>query len=138
MSFLLKLKNIQNINDIFMKNQRYINLLTRFRIVDNSEIGKFEADTKPPFMIGRNPNNGRYKIGDVIAISFKHKVMKAMIVALKEHNRRTCPKYSDNCIILLDENKTPIGTRVTIPLPAVIKKRLPTHHKIHSMCKTFL
>ncbi|XP_011497147.1 PREDICTED: 39S ribosomal protein L14, mitochondrial [Ceratosolen solmsi marchali] len=100
----------------------YIIKMTRLRVVDNSQIGKqamFEG--KPPKCIHiYNKLNIGY-IGDKILIAIKGEKKKGILVGLKQKQQAKIPKYDSNNIVLIEDNGTPLGTRIYVPIPHILR-----------------
>nr|CAH0113123.1 unnamed protein product [Daphnia galeata] len=124
-----------------------IQLLTRLRVVDNSPIGK-EAmiEGRPPKCIHvYNPTRiGR--IGDKVLVAIKGQKKKAVIVGLKQKQSPFIPKFDSNNIVLIEDNGSPIGTRIHVPVPSILRKILKERSvakkidftKLLSICTKFV
>nr|CAG4643670.1 EOG090X0MX9 [Ilyocryptus agilis] len=102
-----------------------IQLLTRLRVVDNSPIGK-EAmlEGKPPKCIHVYNKTGVGTIGDKVLVAIKGQKKKAVIVGVKQKQKALIPKFDSNNIVLIEDNGTPIGTRIHVPIPSILRKIL--------------
>ncbi|XP_063230761.1 large ribosomal subunit protein uL14m [Bacillus rossius redtenbacheri] len=124
--------------------------LTRLRVVDNSEIGKQAmAEGKPPRCIHIYNKVGVGKIeraigswpqvtafvdsckGDKVLVAIKGQKKKGIIVGAKQIQKPLVPKFDTNNIVLIDDNGTPLGTRIHVPIPIVLRTILKekTHAK---------
>ncbi|XP_043786980.1 39S ribosomal protein L14, mitochondrial isoform X2 [Apis laboriosa] len=84
--------------------------LTRLRVVDNSEIGKQAMmEGKPPRCIHVYNKKGVGYIGDRV------------LVAIKGEKKK----------VLIDDNGTPLGTRIHVPIPHILRTIMKekTHSK---------
>ncbi|XP_016920534.1 large ribosomal subunit protein uL14m isoform X2 [Apis cerana] len=84
--------------------------LTRLRVVDNSEIGKQAMmEGKPPRCIHIYNKKGIGYIGDRV------------LVAIKGEKKK----------VLIDDNGTPLGTRIHVPIPHILRTimKKKTHSK---------
>ncbi|KAF1744489.1 hypothetical protein MXB_5445 [Myxobolus squamalis] len=133
----VKFCSVENRWFVANDQKRCINLLTRFRVVDNSELGKLGPRDRPPYLISRHKKR-RYQLGDIVTVAIKGKTSKAMIVGLKKKSGLFIPSTSTNNIILLDENKNPLGTRATVPIPMIIGTLRKDCPKILSMVSKFI
>lgn len=109
-----------------------IRKLTRLRVVDNSEIGKRAmAEGKPPKCIHIYNKQGVGRIGDRVMVAIKGEKKKGILVGLKQKQRVKIPKYDSNNIVLIDDNGTPLGTRIHVPIPTILRTILKekTHSK---------
>nr|CAD7193769.1 unnamed protein product [Timema douglasi] len=96
--------------------------LTRLRVVDNSDIGKQAmAEGKPPRCIHVYNKKGIGKIGDKILVAIKGEKKKGIIVGAKQNQKTLVPKFDTNNLVLIDDNGTPLGTRIHVPIPTVLR-----------------
>nr|CAG4644511.1 EOG090X0MX9 [Lepidurus arcticus] len=100
-------------------------LLTRLRVVDNSPIGKQAMlEGKPPKCIHVYNKKRVGTIGDKVLVAIKGQKKKAIIVGVKQKQKALTPKFDSNNIVLIDDNGTPVGTRILVPIPTVLRKIL--------------
>ncbi|XP_046649113.1 39S ribosomal protein L14, mitochondrial-like [Daphnia pulicaria] len=102
-----------------------IQLLTRLRVVDNSPIGK-EAmlEGRPPKCIHVYNKTGVGTIGDKVLVAIKGQKKKAVIIGCKQKQKPLIPKFDSNNIVLIEDNGSPIGTRIHVPMPSILRKIL--------------
>lgn len=120
-----------------------IQKLTRLRVVDNSEIGKRAmAEGKPPKCIHVYNKKGIGKIGmhrkkcvsidqlncvqtsfvgDKVLVAIKGEKKKGILVGLKQNQATKVPKFDSNNVVLIDDNGTPLGTRIHVPIPTILR-----------------
>nr|CAG4636721.1 EOG090X0MX9 [Eubosmina coregoni] len=104
---------------------REIQLLTRLRVVDNSAIGKQAMmEGRPPKCIHVYNQTGVGTIGDKVLVAIKGQKKRAVIVGVKQKQKAFIPKFDSNNIVLIEDNGTPIGTRIHVPVPSVLRKIL--------------
>ena len=116
---------------------RSVILLTKLKIVDNSENAKKVTRLDQPYCIKLPRNNRLAKFGDIIKIAHRGKVHNALLVS----NRRPSkwlPRYDSNNIILLNEKFEPVGTRIFGPLPSAIRRKEGQYSKIIAMATKFI
>lgn len=119
-----------------------IRKLARLRVVDNSDIGKSAmAEGKPPKCIHVYNKRGvgyigtlmYFKVGfyydifvsgDKVLVAIKGEKKKAILVGLKQKQQPLVPKFDSNNIVLIDDNGTPLGTRIHTPIPTILRKIL--------------
>uniref|UniRef100_A0A1A9WX37 Large ribosomal subunit protein uL14m n=1 Tax=Glossina brevipalpis TaxID=37001 RepID=A0A1A9WX37_9MUSC len=109
-----------------------IRKLARLRVVDNSEIGKRAmAEGRPPRCIHVYNKRGVGYIGDKVLVAIKGEMKKGILVGLKQNQKPKVPKFDSNNLVLIDDNGTPLGTRIHVPVPTklrtILKER--THAK---------
>uniref|UniRef100_A0A8D8QSN2 Large ribosomal subunit protein uL14m n=1 Tax=Cacopsylla melanoneura TaxID=428564 RepID=A0A8D8QSN2_9HEMI len=96
--------------------------MSRLRVVDNSEIGRQAmAEGKPPKVIGVYNQNHIATIGDRVLLAIKGEKKKGIIVGVKKHQKPNIPKMDTNNVVLIDENGTPLGTRIHVPIPSMLR-----------------
>uniref|UniRef100_A0A2S2QD23 Large ribosomal subunit protein uL14m n=1 Tax=Sipha flava TaxID=143950 RepID=A0A2S2QD23_9HEMI len=96
--------------------------LTRLRVVDNSKIGKQAmAEGKPPRCIHIYNKKGIGTIGDKILVAIKGEKVKAIIVGCVKEQKANIPRFDSNNIVLIDDNGTPLGTRINVPIPIMLR-----------------
>ncbi|KAK9880059.1 hypothetical protein WA026_008573 [Henosepilachna vigintioctopunctata] len=128
--------NISSLRHIGLSSQQYISKcyfhqtaslgeirkMARLRVVDNSEIGKRAmAEGKPPKCIHVYNKTGVGKIGDVVLVAIKGEKKKGILVGLKQKQNPKVPKYDCNNLVLIDDNGTPLGTRIHVPIPTILR-----------------
>ncbi|KAJ0175910.1 hypothetical protein K1T71_008084 [Dendrolimus kikuchii] len=109
-----------------------VRLLTRLRVVDNSEIGKRAmAEGKPPKIICVYNKRRVGFIGDRVMVAIKGQKKKGILVGLKQTQNVKVPKFDSNNVVLIDDNGTPLGTRIHVPIPTILRTILKerTHAK---------
>lgn len=99
-----------------------VRLLTRLRVVDNSEIGKRAMmEGKPPKTIHVYNIKRVGLIGDKVLMAIKGEKKKGILVGLKQLQKRNVPKFDTNNVVLIDDNGTPLGTRIFVPIPNILR-----------------
>lgn len=99
--------------------------LTRMRVVDNSEIGKRAMLTgRPPKVIHIYNKKGVGTIGDKVMVAIRGEKKKAIIVGCKQMQDARVPRYDSNNIVLVDDNGTPLGNRIFVPIPTILRTRM--------------
>ncbi|XP_074662211.1 large ribosomal subunit protein uL14m-like [Tubulanus polymorphus] len=119
-------------------NQHLIKL-TRVRVVDNSAIGKAAAISgKPAYVIHVYNKTGVGTIGDKVLVAIQGQKKRGYIVGCKQKQRAMVPRFDSNNIVLIEDNGTPTGTRVTVPLPSMLRSMKGDFTKILSLATTFV
>lgn len=99
-----------------------VRLLTRLRVVDNSDIGKRAMmEGKPPKTIHVYNTKRVGFIGDKVMVAIKGEKKKGILVGLKQLQKTKVPKFDTNNVVLIDDNGTPLGTRIFTPIPTVLR-----------------
>ncbi|KAL0115542.1 hypothetical protein PUN28_010811 [Cardiocondyla obscurior] len=120
----------RSISTSTFKNQ--IIKLSRLRVVDNSEIGRQAMmEGKPPRCIHVYNKLGVGYIGDRILVAIKGEKKKGILVGLKQKQSPKIPKFDSNNLVLIDDNGTPLGTRIQVPIPHILRTKMKekTHTK---------
>lgn len=99
-----------------------IRKLSRLRVVDNSEIGKRAmAEGKPPRVIHVYNKKEIGLIGDKVMVAIKGEKKKGILVGLKQVQMPKVPKFDTNNVVLIDDTGTPLGTRIHVPIPTILR-----------------
>lgn len=62
--------------------------------------------------------------GDRVLVAIKGEKKKAIIVGVRKHQPYFLPRTDTNNIVLIEDNGTPLGTRIHVPIPIVLRKIL--------------
>lgn len=99
-----------------------IRKLARLRVVDNSDLGKRAmAEGRPPRCIHVYNKRGIGLIGDKVLVAIKGEMKKGILVGLKQKQKPKIPKFDSNNLVLIDDNGTPLGTRIHVPVPTILR-----------------
>jgi len=49
---------------------------------------------------------------------------KAIVVGVKRHQKHGIPRSDTNNIVFIDDNGTPLGTRIHVPIPMMLRRIL--------------
>lgn len=122
---------------------------TRLLVVDNSTLGK-EANIsgRLAYCIHVYKRGFRKKhmphatLGDQVLVAIKGEMKKALVVGANIHvnyRKHGIPSTDTNNIVLLDDEKNPLGTRVLAPIPGVLLKKRgdSTFSKVLSITNKF-
>nr|CAG4635236.1 EOG090X0MX9 [Alona affinis] len=117
--------NIWKHPDYSKHSYNAIQLLTRLRVVDNSPIGK-EAmlEGRPPRVIHVYNKRANGTIGDKVMVAIKGQKRKGVIVGVKQKQKPFVPRFDSNNVVLIEDNGTPLGTRIHVPIPSILRKIL--------------
>lgn len=106
--------------------------LARLRVVDNSDIGKKAMmEGKPPRIIHVYNRRGVGFVGDRVLMAIKGQKRKGILVGCKQTQKLKVPKYDTNNVVLIDDMGTPLGTRIFVPIPTILRTLMKekTHSK---------
>lgn len=109
-----------------------IRKMCRLRVVDNSLLGKKAmADGKPPRVIHVYNRRHIGFIGDVVLLAIKGEKKKGILVGCKQLQNPKVPRFDTNNVVLIDDNGTPLGTRIQVPIPNILRTQMKekTHRK---------
>ncbi|KAH8273323.1 hypothetical protein KR044_004225 [Drosophila immigrans] len=99
-----------------------IRKLARLRVVDNSDLGKRAmAEGRPPRCIHVYNKRGVGLVGDKVLVAIKGQMKKGILVGLKQKQRLKQPQFDSNNLVLIDDNGSPLGTRIHVPIPTVLR-----------------
>jgi len=99
-----------------------IRKLARLRVVDNSEIGKKAMlEGRPPRCIHVYNKRSVGFIGDKVLVAIKGQMKKGILVGLKQNQKPKIPKFDSNNIVLIDDNGSPLGNRIHVPIPTILR-----------------
>lgn len=118
--------------------KRNITLLTTFKVVDNSILGKRVKKNRKPYLIGFYRKRKTADQGDVIRVAIAGKTNKAVVIGTRKTKHHTLPRYDNNCIVLVDENLAPLGTRIKAPIPTIMRKRQDKLSKVLALATRFI
>ena len=116
---------------------RGVVLLTKLKLVDNSENAKKVTRLDRPYCIKLPKNNKVGKFGDVIKIAHRGKVHNALIVSNRMPSK-WLPRYDSSNIILLNDKLDPVGTRIIGPLPSAIRRKEGQYSKVIAIATKFI
>merc|ERR1711935_471937 len=105
--------------------------LSRLRVVDNSLLGQeAEQASRPPRCIHVYNPKGVGTIGDRILVAIKGQKKQAYIVGVKQKQKAMVPRFDSNNIVLVEDNGTPTGTRIRVPIPSKLRGKEGEFSKI--------
>ena len=120
---------------------------TRLRPVCNAQIGREAlAEGKPPKVIqvyskvhARKSHGAYGKLGDKVLMTIKGEMKKGIVVGLKVPQLHGIPRFDTNNVVLIEDNGSPIGNRINVPIPNCIKPILKrnSHAKKADYTKLF-
>lgn len=134
-SILSNFKSISRISSNFFHTTSACNeirLLSKLRVVDNSEIGKRAMmEGKPPKTIHVYNKRRVGYLGDKVMVAIKGEKRKGILVGLKQKQKVKVPKFDTNNVVLIDDAGTPLGNRIFVPIPTVLRTIMKekTHSK---------
>lgn len=94
--------------------------LTRVRVVDNSKLA-LQAYHRYPRVIHVYHKTGFGRVGDVVLLAIGGIMKKALIVGQKQPMGPMVARTDSNNVILIGDDGTPEGTRITVPIPAYLR-----------------
>ncbi|XP_050738543.1 39S ribosomal protein L14, mitochondrial-like [Eriocheir sinensis] len=98
---------------------------TRLRVVDNSALGKAAMmEGRPPKCIHIYNKKGIGTTGDKVLVAIKGQKKQAILTGCHQDQKPLVPKFDSNNIVLIDENGSPLGTRIHVPIPTMLRKKL--------------
>lgn len=101
-----------------------IQKMTRLRVVDDSAIGKQAMlEGKPPKCIQVYTKTGFGTIGDKVMVAIKGQKKRGYIVGVKQIQKHSVPRFDSNNLVLIDDDGSPLGTRIHAPIPVLLRGR---------------
>ena len=77
---------------------------------------------RAPRVIHVYNKTGIASIGDKILLAVKGQKQKALVVGTKNfHRNSSIPNYDTNNCVLVDDQNTPLGTRINVPIPSLLR-----------------
>lgn len=102
-----------------------IRKMARLRVVDNSKLGKAAMlEGKPPRCIHVYNKKGVGHTGDKVLVAVKGQMKRAILVGCHQNQKPLMPKFDTNNIVLIDDNGSPLGNRIHVPIPTMLRKKL--------------
>lgn len=114
--------------------------MTRIRIVDDSQLAKDGMNyRRAPKVIQVYNKKGIGNIGDKVLLAVKGQKQKAIIVGCKNYARKyeLGPNFDTNNCVLVDDQMTPLGTRITVPIPSSLRSN-PNCAKLIAIATKFV
>lgn len=124
-------------SSLLQQPRRMVGLLTKVKLVDNSENAKKVKKLDQPYCIKLPRNSKVAGFGEIITIAHLGKVHKALIVSNRMPSKRF-PRYDTHNVILLNEKLEPVGTRIMGPVPSVLRKRDRDLSKVIAIATKFI
>ena len=116
-----------------------IRKLSRLRVVDNSIIGReAELAGKPARCIHVYNKKGVGKLGDKVLVAIRGQKKRGYLVGLKQKQETMVPRFDSNSIVLVEDNGTPTGTRIRVPIPSILRSKTGDMTKILSLATRFI
>ncbi|XP_015773025.1 PREDICTED: 39S ribosomal protein L14, mitochondrial-like isoform X2 [Acropora digitifera] len=117
---------------------RSITLLTTFKVIDNSALAQRVKKNRQPYLIGFYRKRKTADPGDLIRVAIAGKTNKALVIGTRKTKHHTVPRYDNNCIVLVDDNLAPLGTRIKGPVPTIIRRRQAKYSKVLALASRFI
>ena len=93
---------------------------------------------RPPKIIHVYNKKSIGQIGDRILLAVKGQKQKAIIVGCKNmHRKDGIPNFDTNNCVLVDDQDTPLGARITVPIPAKLRSN-PNCAKLVAIATKFV
>ena len=113
--------------------------MSRMKVVDDSKLARDGMAYKRAPKIIHVYNKKRIgTIGDRVLLAVKGQKQKAIIVGCKNYNRKDgIPNFDTNNCVLVDDQDTPLGSRITVPIPAKLRSH-PNCTKLVALATHFV
>ena len=111
---------------------------SRLRIVDNSELGKEAAlINKPPKVIRVYNKANKGCLGDKVLVAIRGTMKRGYLVGLKQFEPGH-PRFDSNNLVLVNDDGSPMGSRIQVPIPSVLRGRPGDISKIFAIATKFV
>lgn len=89
------------------------------------------AEGKPPRVIHVYNKSGVGYVGAKVMVAIKGEKKKGILVGCKQMQRAKIPRFDTNNVVLIDDNGSPLGTRIHVPIPNILRTIMKekTHSK---------
>lgn len=95
-------------------------------VVDNCEIGRRvkEAQKKVKVIHVYRKKQRHFvgTTGDKVLVTILGEMKKGYIVGCVQEQPAFVPRFDSNNVVLVDDHDVPLGTRITVPIPNVLRK----------------
>lgn len=126
---------------------RHIIKLTRLRVVDNSELGKqAELEGRPARCLQVYNHTEIGTTGDLVLVAICGQKKKGVLVGVKQKQKPKIPKFDTNNLVLVEPSGAPLGTRINVAIPHIVRTMLkkktyskgPDYTKILAIASKFI
>jgi len=71
-------------------------------------------------------------------LAIKGQKKRAYVVGVKQKQKPGVPRFDSNNVVLIEDNGTPVGTRITVPVPSTLRSKEGDFTKILSLATKFV
>lgn len=113
--------------------------MARVKVVDNSALGREAVAAGKPARIIHVYNKKEVAyLGDKVLLAIRGQKKKAYLVGLKQKQKPNVPRFDSNNVVLVDDSGSPLGTRITVPIPSKLRSKEGDFTKILSLATKFV
>ena len=113
--------------------------LARVRVVDNSSLGRAATVAGRPARVIHVYNKQEVAhLGDKVLLAIKGQKKRAYVVGVKQKQKPGVPRFDSNNVVLVEDNGSPVGTRITVPVPSMLRGKEGDFTKILSIATKFV
>lgn len=115
--------------------------LTRMNVVDNSIYAKQVKEAGKKVKIIRIYNKSRHQmggLGDRVLVTILGEMRRGIVVGCKQTQKTFVPRFDSNNLVLLDKNNVPLGTRITAPIPNLLRKQGASTARMMAIASQFV
>jgi PREDICTED: similar to ENSANGP00000026912 len=76
---------------------------------------------KPPYCFHIYNKVSKGSVGDKVMMAIKGKKKKGIIVGMRLRQEPGVARYDSNNVVLIDDNGNPLGTRILVPIPNMLR-----------------
>ena len=77
-------------------------------------------------------------IGDKVLVAIKGQKKRGFIVGVKQKQAANVPRFDSNNVVLVEDNGTPTGTRIRVPIPSMLRRKKGEFSKILGIATKFV
>lgn len=112
--------------------------------MDNSEIGKKAMlEGRPPRVIcvyktAPRKELPKAEVGQKVLLAIKGEMKKAIVVGLKRKQESFTPRFDSNNVVLIDDKGNPLGNRILVPIPNILRNDQYRLNKLVAIATKFV
>lgn len=72
-----------------------------------------------------------------VLLAIQGQKKKGILVGLKQVQKRMIPRFDTNNVVLMEDETTPTGTRIRVPIPSCLRGKGPNFTKLLSCATKF-
>ena len=77
-------------------------------------------------------------MGDKVMLAAGGQKVKGYVVGVRKKQQHMVPTYDMNCVVLVDDSGMPLGTRILVPVPTILRYRGGDFTKLMALANRFV